>query len=42
MAVNVIRRKELYEIMSGGLVTTHNWLMENNLSRHAINNLEKG
>jgi hypothetical protein len=41
MAVNVIRRKELYEIMPEGLVTTHKWLMENNLTRHAIDNLVK-
>lgn len=41
MAVNVVRRKELYEMMPEGLVTTHKWLMENNLSRHAIDNLVK-
>ncbi|MFC5683264.1 type IV toxin-antitoxin system AbiEi family antitoxin domain-containing protein [Flavobacterium sp. MAHUQ-51] len=41
MAINVIRRKELYEIMPEGLVTTHKWLMENNFSRHAIDNLVK-
>jgi hypothetical protein len=41
MAVNVIRRKELYEIMPEGLITTHKWLMENNLTRHAIDNLVK-
>lgn len=41
MAVNVIRRKELYEIMPEGLITTHKWLMDNNLSRHAIDNLVK-
>ncbi|HWS59532.1 MAG TPA: AbiEi antitoxin N-terminal domain-containing protein, partial [Flavobacterium sp.] len=41
MAVNVIRRKELYEIMPEGLVTTRKWLMENNLTRHAIDNLVK-
>ncbi len=41
MAVNVVRRKELYEIMPEGLVTTHKWLMENNLTRHAIDNLVK-
>jgi hypothetical protein len=41
MAINVIRRKELYEIMPEGLITTHKWLIENNLSRHAIDNLVK-
>lgn len=41
MAINVIRRKELYEIMPEGLITTHKWLMENNLTRHAIDNLVK-
>jgi hypothetical protein len=41
MAVNVMRRKELYEIMPEGLVTTHKWLTENNLTRHAIDNLVK-
>ena len=41
MAINVIRRKELYEIMPEGLITTHKWLMENNFSRHAIDNLVK-
>ena len=41
MAVNVLRRKELYKIMPVGLVTTHKWLVENNLSRNAIDNLEK-
>ncbi len=41
MAVNVVRRKELYEIMPEGLVTTHKWLIENNLTRHAIDNLVK-
>ena len=41
MAINVLRRKELYEIMPEGLITTHKWLMENNLSRHAIDNLVK-
>jgi len=41
MAVNVVRRKELYEIMPEGLVTTHKWLMENNLTRYAIDNLVK-
>lgn len=41
MAVNVVRRKELYEIMPEGVVTTRKWLMENNLNRHAIDNLVK-
>lgn len=41
MAVNVVRRKMLYEIMPEGLITTHKWLMENNLTRHAIDNLVK-
>ena len=41
MAINVVRRKELYEIMPEGLITTHKWLMENNLTRHAIDNLVK-
>ena len=41
MAINVIRRKELYDIMPEGLITTHKWLIENNLSRHAIDNLVK-
>jgi len=41
MAVNVVRRKALYEIMPEGLVTTHKWLIENNLTRHAIDNLVK-
>jgi len=41
MAINVLRRKELYEIMPEGLITNHKWLMENNLSRHAIDNLVK-
>ncbi len=41
MAINVIRRKELYEIMPEGLIATHKWLMENNFSRHAIDNLVK-
>jgi hypothetical protein len=41
MAINVIRRKELYEIMPEGLVTTNKWLMENNFTRHAIDNLVK-
>jgi hypothetical protein len=41
MAINLIRRKELYEIMPEGLVTTSKWLMENNFTRHAINNLVK-
>lgn len=41
MAINVIRRKELFEIMPEGLVTTHKWLMKNNLTRHAIDNLVK-
>lgn len=41
MAINVMRRKELYEIMPEGLITTHKWLMENNLTRHAIDNLVK-
>ena len=41
MATNVIRRKELYEIMPEGLITTHKWLMENNFTRHAIDNLVK-
>jgi len=41
MAVNVVRRKELYEIMPEGLITTHKWLIENNLTRHAIDNLVK-
>jgi hypothetical protein len=41
MAINVTRRKELYEIMPEGLITTHKWLMENNFTRHAIDNLVK-
>jgi hypothetical protein len=41
MAINLIRRKELYEIMPEGLVTTSKWLMENNFTRHAIDNLVK-
>ena len=41
MAINVERRKELYDFMPEGLITTHNWLMENNLSRHALDNLVK-
>jgi len=41
MALNVERRKELYEIMPEGVVTTRTWLIENNLSRHAIDNLVK-
>ena len=41
MSVNIIRRKELYEIMPEGLITTNRWLMENNLTRHAIDNLVK-
>lgn len=41
MATNIIRRKELYEIMPEGLITTHKWLTENNFSRHAIDNLVK-
>jgi hypothetical protein len=41
MAVNVERRKELYDIMPEGVVTTSKWLMENSLSRHAIDNLVK-
>ncbi|MBP6585827.1 MAG: type IV toxin-antitoxin system AbiEi family antitoxin [Flavobacterium sp.] len=41
MALNVIRRKELYEIMPEGVIATHKWLMENNLTRHAIDNLVK-
>ena len=41
MATNVTRRKELYKIMPEGLIVTHRWLMENNLSRHAIDNLVK-
>ena len=41
MAINVIRRKELYEIMPEGFITTHKWLMEHNLSSHAIDNLVK-
>ncbi|WP_130734001.1 type IV toxin-antitoxin system AbiEi family antitoxin [Flavobacterium sp. J27] len=41
MAINVERRKELYDLMPEGLITTRKWLMENNLSRHAIDNLVK-
>lgn len=41
MAVNVVRRKELYQIMPEGVITTRKWLMENNLSHHAIDNLVK-
>ena len=41
MAINVTRRKELYEIMPEGFVTTHKWLVENNFTRHAIDNLVK-
>jgi Transcriptional regulator, AbiEi antitoxin, Type IV TA system/Transcriptional regulator, AbiEi antitoxin N-terminal domain len=41
MTVNIIRRKELYKIMPEGIITTHKWLMENNFTRHAIDNLVK-
>ena len=41
MAVNIVRRKELYQIMPEGVIATRRWLMENNLSRHAIDNLVK-
>lgn len=41
MAVNVVRRKELYQIMPEGVIASRRWLMENNLSRHAIDNLVK-
>ena len=41
MAVNVARRKELYQIMPEGVIATRRWLMNNNLSRHAIDNLVK-
>ncbi len=41
MAVNVERRKELYDLMPEGIITTRKWLMENNFSRHAIDNMLK-
>jgi len=41
MPVNSIRRKEVYELMPEGIITTRKWLMERNLSRHAIDNLIK-
>ena len=41
MALNVIRRKELYDMMPEGVVATRKWLMEKNFSRHAIDNLVK-
>lgn len=41
MAVNVIRRKELYDIMPEGIIVTRKWLIVNNFSRHAIDNLVK-
>lgn len=41
MAVNVVRRKELYHIMPEGVITNRKWLLKNNLSHHAIDNLVK-
>jgi len=41
MAINVVRRKELYEKMPEGVVTSLKCLMENILIRHAIDNLVK-
>lgn len=41
MAVNVERRKELYDLMPEGVITSRKWLMDNNLTRHAIDNMVK-
>jgi len=41
MSINVIRRRELYRLMPEGVITTRKWLMDNSLSRHAIDNLVK-
>lgn len=41
MAVNRARRKELYQIMPEGVITTRRWLMNNHLSRHEIDYLVK-
>jgi len=41
MALNVNRRIELYHILPEGLITTRKWLMDNNFTNHAIDNLVK-
>lgn len=41
MALNVNRRIELYNILPEGVITTRKWLMDNNFTNHAIDNLVK-
>lgn len=41
MALNVNRRIELYHILPEGIITTRKWLMDNNFTMHAIDNLVK-
>ena len=41
MAVNLVRRKELYELMPEGIITTRKWLLDHHFSRHAIDNFVK-
>jgi hypothetical protein len=41
MALNVNRRIELYHILPEGVIATRKWLVENNFSNHAIDNLVK-
>lgn len=41
MPTNAVRRKEISELLPEGVLTSRDWLMENSLSRHAIDNLVK-
>ena len=41
MALNVNRRIELYNILPEGVIATRKWLINNNFSNHAIDNLVK-
>ncbi|MHB1179652.1 MAG: type IV toxin-antitoxin system AbiEi family antitoxin domain-containing protein [Daejeonella sp.] len=41
MPTNALRRKKISELLPEGVLVNRDWLMENNLSRHAIDNLVK-
>lgn len=41
MPTNALRRKQISELLPEGVLIDRDWLMENNLSRHAIDNMVK-
>ena len=41
MATNLERRKQLYNLLPEGIITTREWLLQHNFSSHAIDNLVK-